>query len=151
MNELSNTPFFDKIDPRQCINGKVRRLHKMVDSIYQEGLKPFGLKGSMLSILFVIGKQKGINQKTIADTLVLDQSTVSRDLKKLVSKGWLQINRGKDPRNSDLEITTLGYQLLEEVTPVWKTIHTKIDTLLGQFNIQQLNNITEIIKSVKTK
>ena len=146
-----NTPCFDKIDPRQCVNGKARRLHKMLDGIYQEGLRPFGLKGSMLSILFIIGKRKGINQKTIANTLVLDQSTVSRDLKKLLNKNWIQINKGKDPRNSELEISKAGYQLLEEVTPVWNTIHTKIDALLGQFNIQQLDNISEIIKTVKIK
>ena len=44
----------------------------------------------MLSILFIIGKKKHINQKSVADALVLDQSTISRDLKKLIQKGWVQ-------------------------------------------------------------
>ncbi|MFT6810250.1 MAG: DNA-binding MarR family transcriptional regulator [Saprospiraceae bacterium] len=58
----------------------------MVDGAYQSKLIAFGLKGSMLSILFIIGKQELVSQKFIADILLLDQSTMSRDIKKLVSK-----------------------------------------------------------------
>ncbi|MFT4566365.1 MAG: DNA-binding MarR family transcriptional regulator [Saprospiraceae bacterium] len=58
----------------------------MVDGPYQSKLIAFGLKGSMLSILFIIGKQELVSQKFIADILLLDQSTMSRDIKKLVSK-----------------------------------------------------------------
>ena len=109
--------------------------------------KPFGLGGSMVSILFIIGKQEGINQKTIADALVLDQSTMSRDLKKLVNKGWVQIRKGNDPRQSELALTKAGGLLLEDVSPLWHELHTKVESILGSFNIQHIDNITEAIRS----
>src|ERR1700741_161973 len=102
--------------------------------------KPFGLQGSMLSILFIIGKHKHINQKTLAEMLVLDQSTMSRDMKKLVSKGWVNIIKGEDSRNSELEMSKKGYVLLEKVSPVWEQIHKEVEVLLGAFNIQQLDS-----------
>ena len=149
MSYLSSidTPAFDRIDPTQCINAKLRRLHRLINSAYQQKINPFGLRGSMLSILFIIGKNRHINQKTIADMLVLDQSTMSRDLKKLVDKGWVAVFKGKDPRHSELELTTAGFQLLEEVSPVWEQLHKKVEGILGTFNIQQIDSITMAIQN----
>lgn len=142
-----NTPNFDRIDPRVCINAKLRKLHRLLNSAYQRKINPFGLRGSMLSILFIIGKQEGVNQKMIADSLVLDQSTMSRDLKKLVQKGWVVISKGTDSRNSQLALTGAGYQLLEEITPVWEALQAKIAKLLGDYNIQQIDQIIVAIKA----
>lgn len=101
----------------------------------------------MLSILFIIGKQKHINQKTVADLLVLDPSTMSRDLGKLVVKGWVTMTKGDDPRHSELELTGKGFALLEKVTPIWISLHQKVDSILGKFNIQQIDMITHAIHS----
>lgn len=142
-----DTPNFDNIDPSVCVNAKLRKLHRLLNSAYQNKINPFGLRGSMLSILFIIGKKKGVNQKTIADALVLDQSTMSRDLKKLVQKGWVVRTKGADSRNTQLALTDEGYALLEEVTPVWEALQTKIAGILGNFNIQQIDQITGAIKA----
>lgn len=140
-------PHFDRIQPQFCINAKVRKLHHQLDAIYQARIRPFGLKGSMLSILFLVGKNKDIHQKTLAEKLGLDQSTISRDLKKLVEKGWVRVKKGKDARFSELELSPDGFELLEEVSPVWEATHQEIEALLGQFNIQQLDAINRAIQS----
>lgn len=142
-----DTPNFDNIDPRVCVNAKLRKLHRLLNSAYQNKINPFGLRGSMLSILFIIGKRKDVNQKMIADALVLDQSTMSRDLKKLVQKGWVVITKGADSRNSQLALTKEGFALLEEVSPVWEALQTKITSILGGFNIQQIDQITGAIQA----
>jgi len=144
MNALE-TKNFDRIAPQHCINAKIRRLHRLLNNVYQAKIKPFGLKGSMLSILFLIGKRPKINQKTIADELVLDQSTISRDLKKLQKKGWVTIYKGDDPRYSELMISEAGYALLEEVSPIWEETHQKVQDILGTFSIQQIDNITTAV------
>ncbi len=125
----------------------MRRLHRMIDTVYKKRIKEFDLKGSMLSILFIIGKNKGINQKELADRLVLDQSTMSRDIKRLVDKGWVLVSKAEDTRYSELEISKAGYKLLEEVSPVWERTHKEVEALLGSFSIQQLDNITIAIQN----
>ncbi|GAB3168220.1 MarR family winged helix-turn-helix transcriptional regulator [Telluribacter humicola] len=141
------TPYFDRINPQYCINAKLRRLHRMLNAAYESKFKPFGLQGSMVSILFIIGKRRNVNQKAIANMLVLDQSTMSRDLKKLVEKGWVQVTKAKDPRHSELSLTREGYELLETIAPIWEKLHTTVEGILGKYNIQQLDLITEAIKS----
>lgn len=119
----------------------------MLNNAYESKFKSFGLQGSMLSILFIIGKRKHINQKNVAELLVLDQSTMSRDLKKLVSKGWVQMSKGADSRNLELELTESGYDLLEEVIPIWESLHHSVESVLGKFSIQQLDHIMEAVKT----
>lgn len=145
-NNKIPTPNFDRINPSECINAKLRRLHRLINTAYQAKINEFGLRGSMLSILFIIGKKPGINQKNVANALVLDQSTMSRDLKKLVKQGWVEIRKGEDSRYSELFLTNDGYQLLEEITPIWEALHQKVEGILGSFNIQQIDTITIAIK-----
>lgn len=144
---MTNTPQFDQVDPTQCINAKVRRLHRLLNTAYQERIRPFGLQGSMLSMLFIIGKRVGVAQKELADRLVLDQSTVSRDIRKLESKGWIRAERGQDPRVSALYMTREGEILLEEVTPVWEEIHQRMQTLLGKASIGQIDAISQAVEA----
>ena len=146
-----DTPNFDRIKPQLCINAKLRKLHRLLNSAYQSKINPFGLRGSMLSILFIIGKKKHINQKHIADALVLDQSTISRDLKKLIQKGWVKKSTGLDSRNAELELTDAGHQLLEEVAPIWEALHQKVETILGAYNIQQIDQIIGAISTNLSK
>ena len=141
------TPNFDRINPQTCINAKLRRLHRLINSAYQRKIKPFGLQGSMLSILFIVGKKPGISQKLLAAMLVLDPSTMSRDLRKLTTQGLLHNQRGEDARQSELSLTPQGYELLEEVSPVWEALHTKVEAILGQFNVHQIDVLTEAIRA----
>lgn len=141
------TPNFDRINPAECVNAKLRKLHRLINSAYMAKIKPFGLRGSMLSILFIIGKKKHVNQKTLSQILVLDPSTMSRDLKKLVSKNWVQSRKGEDLRHTEFELTNDGRALLEEVTPVWEALHHKVNDILGQFNVQQIDHLIHAIRS----
>ncbi len=132
---------FNKVDPRECINGKVRRLQKMIYNYYQKELKPFNVKGSMLSILFIIGKRKDVNQKSIYNQLILDPSTMSRDIKKLKERGFIEIRKGEDSRNTIINITRKGEEFLEEVSPVWRQLHHNVAEVLGPSNIKALDRI----------
>jgi DNA-binding MarR family transcriptional regulator len=109
--------------------------------------KPYKLKGSMVSILFIIGKVNGINQKDIANALILDQSTMSRDIKKLVSRDLVIINKGEDPRKSQLSLTKNGCIMVEEISPLWHNLHTKVESILGSYNIQNIDNITAALSN----
>lgn len=149
MEDLS-TPQFDSIQPQFCINSKLRRLYKIADGIYQRELSEFGLKGSMLPILFEIGKNPGVSQKQIAEYLVLDQSTVSRDVRKMESKGWVVlITSEEDSRIAEITLTKKGALFLEEIVPVWKDIHHRVIEHLGVYNTQNIDALINCMTHLK--
>jgi DNA-binding MarR family transcriptional regulator len=145
------TPNFDNINPTGCVNAKLRRLHRLLNQQYQKAYKPFGLQGTMVPIMFIVGKMPGTNQKTIAQRLVLDQSTMSRDIQKLQTKGWITVEKGTDPRNSELYVTNEGYKVLEKVAPVWEKMHQQTSALLGSFNIQLIDQLTIAIQQFQAE
>ncbi len=142
------TPRFDSIDPTICLNAKLRRLHRLLNGVYQARIRPYGLRGSMLSILFIIGKSPRVLQKDLSERLVLDESTISRDIGRLMKEGWVGRRASKDDgRSYDLFVTDSGYQLLEEVTPVWIELQQSVERLLGQHLIKHIDIISQAIEA----
>jgi DNA-binding MarR family transcriptional regulator len=138
---------FDLIQPQHCLNAKVRRIHRLLNAPYQKLIKPYGLKGSMLSILFMVGKAE-LNQKSIAQQLVLDESTMSRDLKKLESMGLIERKRGRsDSRNIDISISHKGSVLLNEVAPKWAALHERMTQVAGDDQIEALNEMMKNLEN----
>jgi DNA-binding MarR family transcriptional regulator len=118
----------------------------MITGIYEKELIGFGLRSSQMSILMMIGKKGSVNQKEIADFLFIDQSTMSRDLTKLIDKDLIRVTKGTDARHSMLELSKKGSKLLEEIVPVWKNMNEKIERTLGSLNASALDLITEGLK-----
>jgi DNA-binding MarR family transcriptional regulator len=136
----------DTVDPRSCFNGKIRKISRMITHIYEKEMHGFGLRSSQVSILMMVGKKGSANQKEIADFLFIDQSTMSRDLAKLIDKELIQITKGEDARHSLLELSKKGYKLLDEIIPVWKNVHERIEKTLGSFSVSNLDLIAEGLK-----
>jgi len=114
-----------------------------------QALKPFGLRGSMLSILFIIGKRPGVSQRMISERLVLDASTMSRDLEKLVKRNIVAKHKSdSDGRYSSLYLTDHGISFMEEVIPVWKNLHERMESLIA---IEDLQLIDKLITSLQNE
>ena len=137
-----NTPNFDALDPRVCVNGKVRKLARLVAAIYDSMLRPHGLQGSQLSILFVVGKLQPISQKAICERMFIEQSTMSRDVKRLIDKGYIALERhASDARAANLSLPEAGRRFVEQMVPVWQQTHDKVMAVLGTFQVQQLDGL----------
>lgn len=143
-----STPNFDHIQPQLCLNAKLRRLHRLLNGVYMQRFAAFDLRGSMLSMLFIIGKKKRVSQRTLAEALVLDESTISRDVFKLLKKGWVAKERSEeDARSSLLSLTTAGLELLEEVSPIWAELHHNVEAILGEHHITQIDAMIHAIET----
>jgi DNA-binding MarR family transcriptional regulator len=144
----SKTPNLDALDPRVCVNGKVRKLARLVAAIYDSMLRPHGLQGSQLSILFIIGKLQPISQKSLCERMIMEQSTMSREVNRLIDKGWIEIERAAgDARIGQLRLTDEGCRLVEQMVPVWQQTHDKVMAVLGTFSVQQLDGAVAALSS----
>lgn len=98
--------------PGRYISRIYRRCQLDLDRAFAE----CGLGRGLYLCLVELSRKEGINQKTLAEILVLDQASVTRSIRKLISMGC--INRCDDPedgRAHRLFLTGKGRDLLEEV------------------------------------
>jgi DNA-binding MarR family transcriptional regulator len=142
-------PLFQAVQPELCINGKVRKLQRLTASVYDAVLRPYGLQGSQLNVLFAIGKRgtAGVTQKIIASELTIDQSTLSREIKRLIDRGLVKNTKGEDARETLLSLSKEGFALVEKVIPVWNRTNEEVGKLLGSFNVQILDGVAIALQS----
>jgi DNA-binding MarR family transcriptional regulator len=64
------------------------------------------------------GGPTAINQ--LADRLVMDRTTLTRNLRLLTGHGWVRINSGEDRRTRIVALTAAGEGALMRALPLWK-------------------------------
>src|SRR5205823_4055898 len=107
-------------------------LNRVVSSIYDEELRPWGLKISQLNILVAVARIGEAQPLRLCQALHLDPSTLSRNVERMGKRGWLRSRPGEDGRTQVLRITPEGEALLEAVAPAWQKAQDRVAELLGQ-------------------
>ena len=82
-----------------CLN--LRKASRVITQMYDEALKPSGLRSTQLPVLvtLVSNGPKTVNQ--LADTLVMDRTSLSRLLHILVTRGLIKTTPGEDRRTRE--------------------------------------------------
>src|SRR6201997_4443834 len=102
---------------KTCIAVRLRPLNRVVTNFYDDALRPLGLKVSQLNILVVTAKLGLAKPAQVCELLQLDTSTLSRNLKRMRAKRWLEVVPGQDARTEPFQLTDKGRKLLERAVP----------------------------------
>ncbi|WP_162655807.1 MarR family winged helix-turn-helix transcriptional regulator [Tuwongella immobilis] len=110
---------------------RFRLLHRLLTKLYDDALRPFGLRVSQSNILVALEHHGPIRGIDLARILRLDASTLSRDLERLIAKQWVCASRGSG-RSQYLEVTPLGKSLIEQTAPAWSRAQNAARDLLSE-------------------
>jgi DNA-binding MarR family transcriptional regulator len=138
MDSQKNSRAIDAI-ARNCIALRLRLLNRIVTNLYDDALRPTGLKVSQLNLLVVTAKLGLAQPAKVCDILQLDTSTLSRNVERMRAKGWLEAVPGEDARTQPFRLTAQGTRLLERAVPAWEQAQRQAKELLGVEGITLLN------------
>ena len=122
-----------------CIAGRLRLLNRVVTKLYDDALRPLGLKASQLNILIVTAKLGLARPGQVCEILQLDASTLSRNVKPLQAHGWLEVVPDEDARAQPFRLTPQGKRLIEKAVPAWEEAQRRASELLGNEGISLLD------------
>ncbi len=125
---------------RSCLALRMRLASRVITKIYDDALRPYGLRSPQLAMLALAAERGVLRQADICRELQLDDSTLSRNLERMQSRGWLEEAVGEDAREHPYTLSTKGRELLEKAMPAWKTAQQKADDLLGAHGVNALNS-----------
>ena len=133
----------DSIDAiaRSCIAVRLRLLNRVVTNLYDEALRPLGLKVSQLNILVVTARLGLARPAEVCEILQLDASTLSRNVERMRARGWLEAVAGEDARTQPFRLTARGRRLLERAFPAWEAAQRKAGELLGEDGLALLGGL----------
>ena len=124
---------------RTCIAVRLRLLNRVVTNLYDDALRPLGLKVSQLNVLVVTAKLGVAQPAQVCDLLQLDTSTLSRNVERMRAKRWLEVVPAEDARTQPFRLTAQGKRLLEKAVPAWEQAQKQAEELLGDEGIALLN------------
>ena len=114
-----------------CLAVRVRMLSRAVTGIYDEALRPAGIRVSQLNLLVHVAANDGVGQSQVGRELCMEKSTLSRNVERMVQQGWLDVWSGEDDRSQGLGVTARGKRLIERAYPMWAKGQRKAKTVLG--------------------
>ena len=124
---------------RNCIAVRMRMLNRVVTNLYDEALRPLGVKVSQMNILVATAKLGLARPAKVCEVLQLDASTLSRNVDRMQARGWLEVVPTEDARAQPFRLTTAGRKLLEETLPLWEKAQRKAVEFLGQDGVALLS------------
>lgn len=134
---------------RTCIAVRLRLLNRVVTNLYDDALRPLGLKVSQLNILVVTARLGTARPARVCDILQLDTSTLSRNVERMRLHGWLEVVPEEDARVQPFRLTASGRQLIEKAVPAWEAAQRQAAELLGDEGVALLDRAAKKLREPK--
>jgi DNA-binding MarR family transcriptional regulator len=128
-----------------CACANLRRAGRAVTQLYDEALRPVGLRATQLTLLQVLARMGPVTQGVLGEALASDSTTLSRTLKPLEAARWIRSFPGGDRRERHLELTPAGRRVLERATPAWEAIQHRLRDHMGERDWRALETLTTAV------
>lgn len=133
-----------QIDP--CYNLSLRKASRIINQFYEDRLSSVGLKSGQFSILRAVYFTEQTTNKALQKILVLEQTTLTRNLKPLFRDGLLsQTVDTKDKRIKIISLTTEGKKLYLQALPLWEKAQKEFNLQLGETMSQSIFGLTKAL------
>lgn len=113
-----------------CFN--FRKAARAVTQFFDETLQPCGLRSTQLVILLATYLYESASVAQLARELVVDRSTLTRNLKPLEKQNLVRVITGTDRRTRLVELTPEGEAALLKAVPLWEKAQTQFVSRLGE-------------------
>jgi DNA-binding MarR family transcriptional regulator len=107
---------------RDCYCLASRRAARTITRLYDEKLRPHGLRSTQFSILAALALKGPTPMGELAELLGLEHTTLTRSAARLEREGWITTTVTTDTRKRPLELTPPGRRKLEHAFPAWKEV-----------------------------
>jgi DNA-binding MarR family transcriptional regulator len=131
--------------PLTCMGLHVRRASRILTQAYNEALRPVGLVSNQFTLLVAINLMGATAIGTLAQELFTDQTTLTRNLKLLATKGLIKIEAGEDRRVRIVSLTDRGAEVLAQALPLWTQVQAD---LADRFEPQKWQTLLSLLSDI---
>jgi DNA-binding MarR family transcriptional regulator len=121
-----------------CVCFNIRKAARAVTQLYDERMRPFGLRSTQLPILGKTLILEPVTVTRLAEATVTDRTTLTRNLRLLEQQGLIRVDLGQDRREREVRLTDRGREVLAQVYPIWQEVQAEVATRFGSARLAQL-------------
>ena len=116
----------------QCVCGALRTVTRAVTQLYDDAMRPAGLRITQYGLLSRIARLGPVSAAVLVDSLHADQTTLARALKLLEQDGLVRRAPHSDRRAKRIELTAEGGRKLAEARKLWLAAQQRMVGLIGE-------------------
>src|SRR5438093_6930985 len=129
----------DRLSP--CVCSTLRMVSRAVTQLYDDVLRPSGLRVTQFSILATIARLGEANLRQLESMLAIDQTTLTRSLNLLERDGLIERASHADARIRAMKLTSKGRRALAAARPLWARAQDKVRSEEHTSELQSLTNL----------
>jgi DNA-binding MarR family transcriptional regulator len=132
-----------------CLCASFRRASRALTQLYDQALRPLGLRATQFTILQALSLAGEVSQGQLGEMLAMDSTTLTRTLEIMGRHGWIAERPGEDRRERRLRLAKAGETQFKHALPVWEKVQSRLRHKIGEQtwkNLLQLTNqVTDLI------
>jgi DNA-binding MarR family transcriptional regulator len=129
------------LKPQGCTNLHLRQLMRRVSQHYDLEMARIGLKTTQYSLLSYVVKLGPIRPGDLAQAIKMEPSTLTRNLKPLITAGWVELAAGADGRSRLVTATEAGRDKRTEAQRRWRVAQEGLNETLGVQRVIALHTL----------
>lgn len=139
---------------QECSGLRIRQASRLLTRIYDDSLRPLGILESQFSVLVGVALfgEKGAPMGALAGKLVMDPTTLSRNVVPLEKAGLLRVARSADDARARVVVLTrAGERMIEAAYPLWEQAQDRVRHTLGGARFDTLRSHLSHVVGVADK
>ena len=136
----------------ECPAMRARQASRALGRIFDEALRPLGLQVSQLPLLCAaaMAGEDGASINRLARGIVIDPTTLTRNIRPLEKAGLLRVARSpQDKRSRMVFLTRSGEQMIERAFPAWQRALKEANEAFGAKRIGEMRaQLAAIVRAV---
>ncbi len=135
-------------NPAACNCLALRQATRHVTQFYDQFLMPAGLRATQYSILARLNRKGSMTINALAAELVMDRTTLGRNIRPLQRDGLVAIGPGKsDRRRKELRLTPSGTARFHAAQKAWTEAQENFERAFGRRRARALRVLLEDVAS----
>ncbi|WEJ97844.1 MAG: MarR family winged helix-turn-helix transcriptional regulator [Candidatus Sphingomonas phytovorans] len=128
-----------------CACTSLRKAARAVSRVYDEALTGTGMTIAQFSVLRHTARCGDVSLSRLAETLVMDRTSLYRALAPLERQGWIEIVQAGRGRARIASLTVTGREAMERATLPWRAAQER---LIGRLGADDWTRLETLLRDV---
>jgi DNA-binding MarR family transcriptional regulator len=130
-----------------CLGMALRQATRALTQRYDAGFAAAGIRSTQFNLLVAIAQAPSVPLSRLASAVVMDRTTLTRNLAPLVRRGLVAESGAEDKRVRSYALTPRGKQILARALPDWKAAQARILDALTDEDAERLRRLLRTVVS----
>lgn len=115
----------------ECWAFAVRRAERAVTRRFNDALRGSPLRATQLTLLAAVQAERRVSVGELARRVGVEPTTLTRNLRVLEDRGFVEVTAGGDRRTRLVSITPSGRDVVLEALPAWRRAQAELSNVIG--------------------